>query len=475
MSFLDKLKDLKNDAEAGAKDLLRKKPGTDAETEDEEEEKPFGTYIGGDARIYEPAAETPSPGEEPGGADAFPEETPEAEPETESADWDDGEPVNAAGGFSGKLRALAETVRSMPTGRLVLRLGIMAAAVVLLLVLLIASCSSGGRTPGEESESGAVIIESGSSEENSEAEPQPVEVVSRLEQIAAAFNANGDVVGWLNVPGLSDINSVVCQDKNSYSYNYRNALGKYVYNTYWIDGAYYSSKYNTFEGGAAGLSKNTVIFGHSDLGSTNLEYKADDAAGPRFSQLFYFTDEGFARKTPYIFFSTADQDMVWEVFAVFYNDKAIDGRAFWYIDPAPDDSAFDFLLTTAKSRSLYTYNVPVTKSDKILTFSTCTVGWGLATRENYRFVVMAKLVSDPKTAMKTEAEFVINPDAVHPPITPVVPKTEPVSGTESGSTASGSTANSAPATSKPATSGSAATSKPATSGSAATSKPAAGN
>ncbi len=461
MSFLDKLKDLKNDAEAGAKDILRKRPRADAETEDEEEEKPFGTYMGGDARIYEPAGEIPSPEGESDGADALPEETLPEESGTESADWDDGAAAGAAGGFSGKLKGLAQTVRSMPTGKLILRLGIVSAAIVLLLVLLIASCSSGGRTPGEESESGPVIVESESSNENSEAEPQPVKVVSRLEQIAAAFNANDDVVGWLNVPGLADVNSVVCQDKNSYSYNYRDALGKYIYNTYWIDGAYYSSKYNTFEGGSAGLSKNTVIFGHSDLGSTNLDYKADDATGPRFSQLFYFTDESFAKKTPYLFFSTADQDMVWEVFAVFYNDKAIDGKAYWYIDTAPDDSSFEFLINTAKSRSLYTYNVPVTKSDKILTLSTCTVGWGLATRENYRFVVMAKLVSDPKTAMKTEATFVANPDAVLPPITPIVPKAEPASGTESGSPAGGS-ASSGSMASKPATSGPSATSKPAT-------------
>jgi len=464
MSFFDKLKDLKNDAEAGAKDILRKKSRADAEPEDEEEEKPFGTYVGGETRVFEPAGEIPSPEDEYEDTGLPAGKTPREPSGAEAAGWDDEETPAAGGGFSGKFRGVAEAFRTMPTGKLILRLGIVAAAVVLLLVLLIASCSSGGHTPGESESSGSVVVEENSSEAGEE-KPKPVEVVSRLEQIAAAFNVNDDVVGWLCVPGLSDVNSVVCQDVNSYSYNYRDASGKYVYSTYWIDGAYYASKYNTFEGGAAGLSKNTIIFGHSDLGSTNQEYKADDASGPRFSQLFYFSDKDFAKRTPYIFFSTADKDMVWEVFAVFYNDKAIDGKATWYINPNPDDSDYDFLLATAKDRSLYTYNVPVTKSDKILTLSTCTVGWGLATRENYRFVVMAKLVTDPTTAMKTEADFVINPNAVLPPTTPFVPETEAVSGAESSSGAASSSA----------AANSSAASRPATTSSASTSRPAAGN
>ncbi|GEM_PF-491637 len=473
MSFLDKLKDLKNDAEAGAKDILHKKPRTDEEPEDEEEEKPFGTYVGGETKVFEPAGEIPSPEDEFEDAGSSPEKAPETPSGAEGAGWDDEETSAAPhGGLSEKFGQIAEDFKTMPTGKLILRLGIVAAAVVLLLVLLITSCSSGSRTPGtEESESGGAVVVEENSSEVIEEEPQPVEVVSRLEQIAAAFNINDDVVGWLYVPGLSDVNSVVCQDVNSYSYNYRNASGKYVYSTYWIDGAYYSSKYNTFTGGAAGLSKNTIIFGHSDLGSTNLEYAADDASGPRFSQLFYFTDEDFAKKTPYIFFSTADEDMVWEVFAVFYNDKTIDGDATWYINPDPDDSDYDFLLTTAKSRSLYTYNVSVSKTDKILTLSTCTVGWGLGSRENYRFVVMAKLVSDPTTAMKTEAEFTVNPDAVLPPTSPVVPETEAVSGAESSSgteSSSGAAATSAAASS--ASTSSSSTSKPATTSSSSTSK-----
>lgn len=480
MSFFDKLKDLKSDAETGAKDLFRKKSREDAEPEDEEEEKPFGTYVGSETRGFEPTDEIPSPQDEFEDTNAYSHETPREESGAEEVGWSDGEePGTTDGGFSAKLKQAAESLKTMPTGKLILRLGIVMGAVVLLLVLLIASCSSGSRTPGaEESESGGIVIVGDESSGASEEEPKPVEVVSRLEQIAAAFNANDDVVGWLNIPGLSDVNSVVCQDVNSYSYNYRDALGKYVYSTYWIDGAYYASKYNTFEGGAAGLSKNTIIFGHSDLGSTNFDYASDDASGPRFSQLFYFTEEDFAKKTPYIFFSTADGDMVWEVFAVFYNDKTIDGDATWYINPNPDDSESEFLLTTAKSRSLYTYNVPVTKNDKILTLSTCTVGWGLTNRENYRFVVMAKLVSDPKTAMKTEAEFVVNPNAVLPPIAPVVPETEAVSGAENSSATSGSATTSKPATtgssatSKPASTSSSATSKPATTSSATTSKPA---
>lgn len=291
-----------------------------------------------------------------------------------------------------------------------------AAAIIVVLVLIIVLATSCNKQPGSGNNSGSSSGSSsiGISQEVSETETdKPLEIKSALSGIADAYNVNNDVVGWLYIPGLSDIDSAVCQDTTSYSYNKRDVTGKYVKSTYWIDGAYYAHKRALFGDSIDGISKNTVIFGHSDLGTTNLDLKDDDPTGPLFSQLFNFKDPSFAEKTPYIFFSTADADYVWEVFAVFYNDKTVDGD-LWYIEPSPSKADYQNLIDTAKKRSLYNYDVDVTTSDHILTLSTCTVGFGYSTRANYRFVIMAKLVEDTEGLLQKNASIVLNSDAPIP-------------------------------------------------------------
>ena len=73
------------------------------------------------------------------------------------------------------------------------------------------------------------------------------------------------------------------------------------------------------------------------------------------------------------------------------------------------------MLDTVKERSLYDYNVEVDSEDKILTLSTCTVAYGLNARSNYRFVIVAKLITDPENDyVNKNASFVINADAPIP-------------------------------------------------------------
>lgn len=243
----------------------------------------------------------------------------------------------------------------------------------------------------------------------------PLEILERTEKVADAVSINKDVVGWLYIPGLSEVDAGVCHDAKTYSYNKRDITGKNVNSTYWINGAYYAHLRNTFGPSTDDLSRNTVIFGHSDLGSTNLAYADDDPSGPLFSQLFNFKNPDFAAVTPYIYFSTEGGDYVWEVFSVFYNDSSIDGgKALWYIEPEPGNN-YPTLLSTVQERSLYNYDVEVTTDDKILTLSTCTVGYGLGSRSRYRFVIVAKLVEDTEGLVERMASFKINPEAPVPP------------------------------------------------------------
>ena len=288
------------------------------------------------------------------------------------------------------------------------------AAALLLAVLMLFTTGCNKKEESEKDDDTSKIdIRPGNEDNNSTNEPVILEVPSRLDKIADAFNVNNDVVGWLYIPGLEDVDSGVCQDKKKYSYNYKDITGKQV-SEYWVTGAYYTHLRNTFGDSTDDLSTNTVIFGHSDLGKTHLLYMNDDPTGPRFSQLFSFKDPDFAEKTPYIFFSTADGDHVWEVFAVFYNDSKLDGgKSLWYIEPEPGND-YETLLETVRSRSLYNYDVDVSTDDKILTLSTCTVGYGLNARKRYRFVVVAKLLDGEEEIYDRNAYFEINESAPIP-------------------------------------------------------------
>ena len=204
---------------------------------------------------------------------------------------------------------------------------------------------------------------------------QAVEAPELTEQVKQkAEEVNREIVGWLQVPG-TDINQPVVQTTNNSKYMRLNYEGKYSFQgCYWVD---YECKVGTRET----QSRNTIIYGH------NTAVSQDDPNGLDFAQLLRFTDEEFAASHPYIFFSTGEEDMVWEIFAVMYTDTK-----FRYIEMI--DNQIDTLVSEGKARSEFLYDVEVDPiNDKILTLSTCTAKYGYVGGEaRGRFVVMARLV-----------------------------------------------------------------------------------
>ena len=332
----------------------------------------------------------------------------------------------SSGGFMNKLNTL-------PIGAVIGGAAVLLVILVAIILICATSCAPGNDDPSDIGNSGTgITIEPSQGGENvtEDESNKVIEVPSRKDKYADAFNLNNDVMGWLYIPGLEDVDAGVCfsYDK-SYPYDKRDITGKKVSQTYWIDGAYYTHFRNVCGNTAEELSTNTVIFGHSDLGITNLSYKNDDPTGPLFSQLFNFKDPSFAEKTPYIYLTLPGEDTVWEIFSVFYNDAKAENSTFapyypknqknagslWYIEPSPVKEEYQTMLDAVQRRSIYDYDVEVTAEDKILTLSTCTVAYGLNARSNYRFVIVAKLVENPETEhIQKNASFVINEDAPIP-------------------------------------------------------------
>ncbi|WMJ83952.1 class B sortase [Oscillospiraceae bacterium LTW-04] len=263
--------------------------------------------------------------------------------------------------------------------------------IALMLVLAMALTFTGcGKKPSSSEEPSSEPTSSSSTVEDEDDDADVVRVF-QIEKIDEGIKRNADTKGWLYIPN-TEIDDAVVQAKDN-DYYLRLTEDK----EYSIFGCYYADFRNNL-GARDDLSKNTIIYGHSD-------YK-DNPEGKKFSQLFHYAkDIDFVRNNPYIYFSTTEDDLVWQVFAVFYTH--ID---FNYIQDNPTDPEFKNIISEAKARSEYIIDVPVDENDKILTLSTCTGLYNAADKDNYRMVVMAKLMpSNEISTNKMTMEVKPNP------------------------------------------------------------------
>lgn len=257
-------------------------------------------------------------------------------------------------------------------------------------------------TPAEDSASEEITADAEDEEDEEEdtsadpAAPPKIKVnrpfksqADLMEALAKATKKNPDTVGWLTIPN-TDINDSVVQSNNNAYYLRKTELGKdSIYGCYFAD-------YTCNLGSRDLLSPNTIIYGHSDL--------TDNPDGPKFSQLFKFTDEAFARANPGMTFALPDDNMQWEIFAVFFTSTDM-----MYNHSDLSTAELQQVVSEAKAKSLYNYDVPVNAEDKVLSLSTCSVKYG-ATKEQ-RFVVMAKLLPFDQT-LPAAASLTVNPNPV---------------------------------------------------------------
>ena len=242
------------------------------------------------------------------------------------------------------------------------------------------------------------------SEEEKEAEEEKepeveIDAPTLGEKIAEIKAKNDDVVGWLQIPD-TEINAAVVHTTNNDFYLRKNELKEYSWT-----GSYFADCECTFGPTSEELSRSTIIYGH------NVNYD-DGKDKERFSQLFHFADIEWAKEHPYIFFSTPEEDMIWEVFACAYTTTD-----FNYIQVLKDrnvskeqitEAQMINIVNEARERSEYDYNdVEVNGDDKILTLSTCSYKYGI--RNDVRFIVMAKLVTEDDKLVET-ANITVNED-----------------------------------------------------------------
>ncbi|MEG1972810.1 MAG: hypothetical protein RR315_06575, partial [Oscillospiraceae bacterium] len=67
------------------------------------------------------------------------------------------------------------------------------------------------------------------------------------------------------------------------------------------------------------ISDNNVLYGHNWT-NYSANPKIGDANDVMFAQLAAYHHLDFAKAHPYIFYSTENEEMTWQVFAAFYTD-----------------------------------------------------------------------------------------------------------------------------------------------------------
>jgi len=202
-------------------------------------------------------------------------------------------------------------------------------------------------------------------------EPQNPEIVTPEEpkmtnvEVMSLLEINEDTVGWLKVNNTNVDYPVVQTIDNDYylKHNFKNKKD----NSGWIFMDYRNNSIN--------LNQNTIIYGH------NMYY-----SGVMFGTLYKTKHSNWYTnpENQIIEFDTLYGKMKWQIFSIYNIPKTNDYLTVNFDTP----EIFQKFLTKITNRSIYSFNTPVAKTDKILTLSTCS------NNGKNRLVIHAVLLSD---------------------------------------------------------------------------------
>ena len=240
-----------------------------------------------------------------------------------------------------------------------------------------------------------------------------------LYEIAERYSVSDHTVGWIDVPGtnISDVVVLNPDCTNNYYYLRRN-----FYREFCFDGVFYADIRVQLGPTREYLGVNTTIYGHAMTD----DLEDEENINRKFGNLHFFRDPEFMRYHPYIFFSLPEENLAFEIIAVFYGNAHNPEFAYntnhtnteWESGYAED---FIYLIENAVlPRSLFHFDIEFDENDRFLTLSTCIYNPSCGTEllhhtlTWYRFAIMARLV-DPSEPRRMYATFTINEDRIVDP------------------------------------------------------------
>jgi sortase B len=220
----------------------------------------------------------------------------------------------------------------------------------------------------------------------------PKDEENRLLKFSDLLAANGDVKGWITVPGTR-IDNVVMQSPEGVDpefYLYRNFDKQYsAYGSIFIDG---SSDLGTD-------SKNIILHGH---------HMRD---GRMFKDLMQYGDLDFYKRTPVFIFDSIYEEAYWKVIAVIKTNTLDEqGPFFNYLrGNFTDDSDFLNFVYQLRVRSLIDTPVDINEDDQLITLSTCSYEM-----TDFRTAVIARKVRPGESLYVDTAAARLNPNPKMP-------------------------------------------------------------
>ena len=191
--------------------------------------------------------------------------------------------------------------------------------------------------------------------------------INKLKELHESYE---NVVAWLEIEG-TDINYPVVEttDNDYYlNHNYKNEKSS--------AGAIYFDKETKIN-----ESDNLQIYGHRN------KY------GLMFEPLIKYAKKDFYEEHKTINLTTLEEDATYEILAIFYSRVYYSNETnvfrYYYFVNAESEKEYNEFVSNAKKASKFDTGVDAKYGDKLITLSTCEYS-----RENGRFVVVAKKISD---------------------------------------------------------------------------------
>ena len=181
----------------------------------------------------------------------------------------------------------------------------------------------------------------------------PYAEVLRNMDFTALREVNGDILGWIVIPGTPISYPLLQGTDNDY----------YLNHTWKKAGSVVGSIYMECQNDPDLTDFNTIVYGHR---MNN---------GSMFASLKYFKDKSYWQSHPYVYITDDSGSHTYEIFAAY--EVPIDGDTYYLGFPA-EESQQEFIDYCLSQSVIQTGVVPQTY-DRILTLSTCT-GRGHATR-----------------------------------------------------------------------------------------------
>jgi len=297
------------------------------------------------------------------------------------------------------------------------------------------SSASSSTAPSSSVSSSKPASSSSVAPSSSEPEIPVIEVPDNTGKVTEAIGINDDVGGYIYIPDTQVDEPVICADNYSDSKTYyatydttnqrRNWKKEISDDGYGVTGALYFHPAADITS-REDLSSNLVIFGHNPgRVDPSQPYDAaileDNPEAPKFAQLYKYLDEDFAKNHPYIYVSTENDNLCYQVIAVYWTES--ETRPRYYSSNLTSEEALQ-VAVDALERSQWVYeDVELEEGDKFLTLSTCTYHFtpdmdptvAVKKAEAYRYVVMAKLLPEDARGEAT-VNVTKNPEPKEPQV-----------------------------------------------------------